>query len=391
MDNVNLLSNNTTVNVHQTNEKQQEKTVPVAVSLLILIALLGSAANLLVLREILKLKTRKLHEYLILNLATTDAGTCLISIPLDIGEQLTGEFPYGAVLCHIIYPFQSVLVYVSVMTLLFMCVERFRLIVTPLKPRIRVKTGLTVITAIWFLSCLMVLPLSLVLKLKGSSCSEEWPNAYIVKMFTVIIFILLYLIPVSIMALLYTCTVCVLQKDTRSLKIKRQRGTRTFSQESIDDRLERNYTVVKAFVISVLVFAICMLPTHVTWLWHDFGNGSENPYGLFNKVATFSNILTYTNSLVNPFIFGSIMINFERFVNIFKNFICCRCLRRANDFYEIQVLQLRSPSMLSQLANRSFFLSLSKPSDISSFEINEVVKATKITTKDHNSFATIFP
>lgn len=136
----------------------------------------------------------------------------------------------------------------------------------------------------------------------------------------------------------------------------------------------------------ILVFAICMLPTHVTWLWHDFGNGSENPYGLFNKVATFSNILTYTNSLVNPFIFGSIMINFERFVNIFKNFICCRCLRRANDFYEI-----RSPSMSSQLANRSFFLSLSKPSDISSFEINEVVKATKITTKDHNSFATIFP
>lgn len=155
--------------------------------------------------------------------------------------------------------------------------------------------------------------------------------------------------------------------------------------------MERNYTVVKAFVISVLVFAICMLPTHVTWLWHDFGNGSENRYGLFNKVATFSNILTYTNSLVNPFIFGSIMINFERFVNIFKNFICCRCLRRANDFYEIQVLQLRSPSMSSQLANRSFFLSLSKPSDISSFEINEVVKATKITTKDHNSFATIFP
>lgn len=385
MDHANLLSNNTTVEVHQRNGGQQgrqEKTVPIAVSLLILLALLGSAANFLVLRTIFKRRTKKLHEYLILNLAATDAGTCLISIPFDIGEQLTGEFPYGAFLCRIIYPFQSVLVYVSVTTLLFMCVERYRLIVTPMKPRIRVKTGLIVIAVIWLLSGLMVLPLSLVLKLKGSICSEEWPNAYFVKLFTVIIFIVLYFIPLSIMAFLYAFTIYALQKDTRSLKIKRQRGTRTFSQESIDERLERNYTIVKAFVIAVLVFAICMLPTHITWLWHDFGNGSENPHDLFNKVATFSNILTYTNSLVNPFIFGSIVINIERFVNLFKNLICCRYFRRAHDFYEVHVLQLRSPSMSSQLANRSFFLSLSKSSVISSCGTNEVVRATRITAKN---------
>lgn len=383
IDNTSLLLNKTTLNVpHQPNDDQQQQTVPVAVSLLILIALLGSIANLLVLKAIISLKTRKLHEYLILNLAATDAGTCLISIPLDIGEQLTGEFPYGAALCRIIYPFQSVLVYVSVMTLLFMCVERYRLIVTPLKPRIRVQTGLTIIAGIWLSSCLIVLPLSLALKLKGSMCSEEWPNAYSAKVFTVTIFISLYLIPLVIMAFLYALTIRVLQKDTKSLKIRRQRGTRTFSQESIDMRLERNYTIVKVFVVAVVVFAVCMLPMHITWLWHDFGNGSESRSGLFRKVATFSNIFTYANSVLNPFIFGSIMIKVETFAKLCKTLICCRSGRNEKHFHQVHVLQLRSLSMSTQFENGSFCLSLSKSSDISSCGTNEIVRATKITAKN---------
>lgn len=350
--------------------EEQGHTISVAISLLILIAFLGSIGNLLVLRAIFSQKKRKLHEYLILNLAATDAGTCLLGIPFDVAEQLIGSFPYGAALCRVIYPFQSLLIYSSVMTLLFMCVERYRLIVTPMKPRIRLRTGLKIIAGMWLLMCLIVLPLSLVLKFKGSYCSEEWPHAYSAKVFTLIVFAFLYVIPLLVMTVLYSLMIKVLNKDTESLK----RRSRTISQESLNLQMTRNVTVVKVFIVAVVVFTVCMLPTHITWLWHDFGDGSSRPE-LFGKIVAFSNILMYANSVFNPLIFGYIM------VKPCRTLVCCLSRRNKKDFGKVFVLQVRSPSMETQLEKGSFYLSLSRSSEIFNCGDNGVVRATKITLK----------
>lgn len=380
LNNRSLLVNKTLSKVHLERE-DEEQTITIAIFLLILIAFLASVANFLVLKAIFSHKRRKLHEYLMLNLVATDAGTCLVSIPLDVVEQVIGEFPYGAALCHVIYPFQSALVYSSVMTLLFMCIERYRLIVSPLKPRIRVKTGLTIIAAIWLLSFLMVLPLSLALRLKGTHCLEEWPNVYSGKVFTLTIFTLLYLIPLVIMTFLYAFMIDVLTKDTASLKRRWRRKSKTLSQESVDMRMERNFTIVKVFVFAVIAFAVCMLPTHITWLWHDFGSGSKRPE-LFSKVATFSNILMYVNSVFNPFIFGSMLIDAKTLNKLCRSLLCCRRGRNKREFKQVFDLQIRSPSMSAQLQRGSFCLSLSKASEIFNSENNETVRATKITMKN---------
>lgn len=372
---------NATISKGHLESQEEEQTITIAIFLLILIAFLGSIGNLLVLKAIFSQKRRKLHEYLMLNLVATDAGTCLMGIPLDVGEQVIGKFPYGAALCHVIYPFQSALVYSSVMTLLFMCVERYRLIVTPLKPRIRVKTGLTIIAAIWLLSCLMVLPLSLALRLEGSFCIEEWPNAYSGKVFTLTIFTLLYLIPLFIMTFLYAFMIGVLTKDTASLKRRWRRKSRTISQESVDMRMERNLTIVKVFVVAVVVFAVCMLPTHITWMWHDFGSGSERAE-LFGNVVTFSNMLMYANSVFNPFIFGSMLIDAKAIVKVCRSLLCCLCGRNKSDLKQGFVLQIRSPSMPAQLKRGSYCLSISKASKIFGSGYNETVRATKITVKN---------
>ena len=382
INNRSLLVNKTLSKVHLERE-DEEQTITIAIFLLIVIAFLGSVANFLVLKAIFSHKRRKLHEYLMLNLVATDAGTCLVSIPLDVAEQVIGEFPYEAALCHVIYPFQSALVYSSVMTLLFMCIERYRLIVSPLKPRIRVKTGLTIIAAIWLLSFLMVLPLSLALRLKGTHCLEEWPNVYSGKVFTLTIFTLLYLIPLVIMTFLYAFMIDVLTKDTASLKRRWRRKSKTLSQESVDMRMERNFTIVKVFVFAVIVFAVCMLPTHITWMWHDFGSGSKRPE-LFSKVATFSNILMYVNSVFNPFIFGSMLIDAKTLKKLCRSLLCCRCGRNKREFKQVFDLQIRSPSMSAQLQRGSFCLSLSKASEIFNSENNETVRATKITMKNSN-------
>lgn len=337
-NNSDLLNKTNLIKQQQGDDKEQTFSL-IAVSLLILIAFLGTIGNLLVFKAIFSLKKRKLNDYLILNLAVTDAGTCLVSIPLDAVEKMVGEFPYGAALCHLIYPFQSVLVYVSVLTLLFMCVDRYRLIVTPLKQRIQLKTGLATITVIWILSCLLVLPLSLALK---SFCNEEWPHAYSGKVLTITIFTFLYLIPLLVMTVLYSFIIRVLYKDTKSLRLRRNVSASSHPSPSLPT--QRNLKIVQVFVVAVLVFAVCMLPTHITWLWHDFGSGSQRPE-LFNKVVTFSNILMYANSVVNPIIFGSIDV--RTLAKLCKALICYHSGREQSPEYEqVFVLRTKTPSRL---------------------------------------------
>ena len=357
------LFNETTSNVQEKQSEENEgHLIPVAVvSLLLLISFLGAIGNLLVLKAIFSLKKRKLHEYVILNLATTDAGTCLVSIPLDVAEQVIGRFPYGAALCRVIYPLQSVLVYVSVLTLLFMSVERYRLIVTPMKPRIRVKTGIIAIAVTWILSCLIVLPFSLALKFTETHCSENWPQNYSGKIFTITIFIFLYLIPLVIMAILYSSMIHMFYKENKSLKARRRK--RSVSMLSIELRLNRNFKIVKLFVVAVVVFALCMLPTHITWLWHDFGHGSSSPN--FGKVVTFSNILMYANSTLNPCILGAIMFDVAAFARRCGKLVCFRSSLARSRRQELEpafVLNMRSPSMSMQYENGSSFPFLSKPS-----------------------------
>ena len=333
--------------------EHQEHTKFIVVSFLILIAFLGAIGNLLVLKAIFNLKRRKVHEYLILNLAATDAGTCLVSIPLDITEQLFGRFPYGAALCRVIYPLQSVLVYVSVLTLLFMSAERYRLIVTPMKPTIRAKAALITITAIWVSSCLIVVPYSFALKFTlNGHCREEWPYAYSGKVFTLTIFALFYVTPLLIIAISYICTIRVLYKDSKAVKLRREMS---LSQASTNRRLHRNARIVKVFVVAVTVFALCMLPSHVSWLWHDFGWGSTNSE-LFHKVLTFSNAFIYANSLFNPFIFGCIDVKI--IAKLLRDLVCCRLARQEHHpgfqhAFFLRILRTSAPARLTHGKLRS--------------------------------------
>ena len=77
----------------------------------------------------------KTSEYFILNLAIADLLVCAIGIPLDIYENYSESWPYGAFLCHVIYPSQTLLILISILTLMGMSLERHRAICSPLKQR----------------------------------------------------------------------------------------------------------------------------------------------------------------------------------------------------------------------------------------------------------------
>lgn len=318
----------------------------IQLSLYVAVIVVGSIGNLLVCLAIYLQKKRKPNEFFILNLALTDLGASIFSIPLDLTELLTGKFLLGPSMCHVVYPIQTMLMGTSVLTLLCLSAERHRAIVTPLKPRIQVKTAFVMISATWLVSIVAVAPYASILHLEEHQCLEKWPREIYVKSFTVGVFLLLYFIPLVVITANY---VRVMQKLYCELKRLQNlfSGRNHILCKHVKKRAEQNIKVVKVFVTAVVVFAICLLPNHVLWLWHDFGEGKNFKY--FSEVVVFCNIMVYINSAVNPFIFGKIRV---------KN--CCHGSNKEHLRHE--------SSLISRLASKApkFYLRVREMSDIMS-------------------------
>ena len=73
-------------------------------------------------------------------------------------------------------------------------------------------------------------------------------------------------------------------------------------------------------VAVVLLYAICLLPNQVVWLWYEFGSGAKWIH--LDKFLTFGSIMVYVNSCVNPLLYAGMNDEFRKgFVKILK----CRC------------------------------------------------------------------
>lgn len=266
----------------------------------------------------LKRKPRKSSGYFIINLAISDLAVGLVSIPLDIAEHLSNGWPFFDFMCKVVYPLQTVLMAVSVTTLLCMSIERYRAVVTPFKSKLSGRFIVKVIISVWAMSILLVTPYTLVLKMKDGNCIEDWPSQDYVKIYTASVFAVLYLLPLTLISICYTKIGVYLHKEVKRWKSMIKSIRRMLKMSNA--RRMQNIEIIKAFVAAVLAFAICQLPTHVIWLWHDFGTGRSWKH--LYDVLTFCHILTYLNSAIDPFIFGSLNARVlrKKFTSMFSCF-----------------------------------------------------------------------
>lgn len=277
-------------------------------SVIIIIGLFG---NILIFLSVVCRKKRKISDYFILNLTITDLLCCVVSIPFDITELVYGYWPLGLLMCKIVYPLQTVLTAVSVVTLLFMALERHRVILYPLKTKIRLRYVVVTIVLLWVTAFALVTPYMSILELRGLKCIENWSGEQYVKAYTMCVFVLLYVAPLSTIIAVFIRVVFHLRNN--SYTITRAFGNSMIGAQMRKTRSRRNTRVLKIFVSAVIAFALCNLPFHIMWLWNDFGNASDN--NNFDDLLTFANIMVYTNSAVNPFIFGALSKRFRRFVH----------------------------------------------------------------------------
>lgn len=273
-----------------------------------IISTAGLIGNVLICLAVFKRRHLRITDVFILNLAATDLGTCVISIPFDFTEILAKQWPFGNVLCKTVYPLQTILMAVSVYTLLFMSWERHRSVMPPFKPKLKAKRALAILLFLWIACVSLVGPYIAILRVETdengkTECNEKWPKHYHPKVFTLAVFIVLYVLPLFVITANYIRISQKLWRDIQRMRKAIEGENKANVKKPLTQaRAQRNMRIVKIFVIVVIAFSLCMLPNHIMWIWYDFGSGA-NYQRLFDTIIVFCYILVYANSAINPFIF----------------------------------------------------------------------------------------
>lgn len=314
----------------------------------VLIFLFSVTGNTLVILTVVLLRKMKtVPMILTANLAACDLITTVSSITFDLPEYELGYWPYGGVLCKIIWPLATFSTNAAALTLVAISVDRYISIVCPLNLQYRITKGkcLKIIAAIHVVSALAVVPYVVILKYNespaGAICEENWPDGYSLdKVYTVMLFVLQYGLPVIVMSTVYTWIGLKLCKNTgkaAELSVGKTKKSRTATcssgqallqttadkaVSSLQKRKRLNEKTAKMFLVIVVIFLIFMMPHQLLWLSYEYASHTKG-FKRNQEVIVFVCLgFTYANSVLNAIIYGVCNRNFRRgFLSIVK----CQC------------------------------------------------------------------
>jgi len=104
---------------------------------------------------------RRLHNVtnvFIANLAVSDIFITLVNIPYNVARHLAADLALGRATCALANLALTAFVYVSTFTMTAIAVDRYVVILHPLRPRMSVTVGLLVVAVTWIVAVLMSLP-----------------------------------------------------------------------------------------------------------------------------------------------------------------------------------------------------------------------------------------
>ncbi|KAI8521292.1 G-protein coupled receptor [Branchiostoma belcheri] len=274
-------------------------------------------------------KTPEAHkstDYFILNLAISDLLVGIFCIPFTLINHIFTENQLGDVMCKMTPFIQGTAVGSSVFTLAAVAVDRpvnvlqqsrmldlnedqGQSVVSPESitafqmsaclhftgRQIAVTVG-----TIWVAAAATMLPQALYrhetaypipLGRSISLCVEDWPLS---KLYTLLLFVICYLIPLLVTGGLYI-TICI------HLWYKKPAG----EDEAARQKTLKMKQVIKMLITIVAMFALSWLPLYACWILEDFGPLSfDQKVIMMSYVNPIAHLLAFSNSCVNPVVYG---------------------------------------------------------------------------------------
>ncbi|XP_042068985.1 neuropeptide FF receptor 1 like 2 [Haplochromis burtoni] len=246
---------------------------------------------------------------------------------------LTG-WPFSNTVCKMSGFVQGVSVSASVFTLVAIAVERFRCIVYPLRPKLTVFVAKLAIVSIWVLAVAFMCPAVVALTVEKVpfhymiynnnfnqtlplyTCYENFANPRMRNVYTVVLFAHIYLLPLTVISLMYIsigvklCSSVFANKEPHLANATVQEGSRRHAHPRVS---RKKIKVIKMLILVALLFMLSWLPLWTLMMITDYADLDGNQLDLLTSyIFPFAHWLAFSNSSVNPIIYGYYNENFKR-------------------------------------------------------------------------------
>uniref|UniRef100_A0A3P8XP11 Neuropeptide FF receptor 1 n=1 Tax=Esox lucius TaxID=8010 RepID=A0A3P8XP11_ESOLU len=325
-----------------------QHSLPVAASFILaylFIFLLCMVGNVLVCLIVLgNRRMRTVTNVFILNLAVSDLLVGIFCIPTTLVDNLITGWPFTNTVCKMSGLVQGMSVAASVFTLVAIAVDRFRCIVYPFQPKLTLTVAKVTIAMIWVLAVVIMCPSAAALSVQVAdnfmvynqdynityplySCYERFTNPKMRKVYTTVLFAHIYLVPLALITIMYGRIGVKLYSSVVSTS-RRQGATPSSParHEGVRPMVsQKKIKVIKMLIVVALLFMLSWLPLWTVMLLTDYEGLKEDRMELITGyIFPFAHWLAFSNSSVNPIIYGYFNENFKKgFQAVCRTNSCC--------------------------------------------------------------------
>lgn len=204
----------------------------------------------------------------------------------------------------------------------------------PLQPKLTLLVAKVAIVSIWVLGVAIMCPAAIALTVEKVpfhymvynddfnhtlplyTCYENFANPHMRKVYTAVLFAHIYLVPLTVITLMYVsigvklCSSAVTNREPQLGNITIQAGGRRHVQQVVS---QKKIKVIKMLIVVALLFMLSWLPLWTLMMMADYGGLDRDQLDLLTSyIFPFAHWLAFSNSSVNPIVYGYYNKNFKR-------------------------------------------------------------------------------
>uniref|UniRef100_A0A3Q3L221 G-protein coupled receptors family 1 profile domain-containing protein n=1 Tax=Mastacembelus armatus TaxID=205130 RepID=A0A3Q3L221_9TELE len=279
--------------------------------------MLGLVGNICLICIIARRKEKvNVTSIFICNLSFSDILVCVFCLPFTVIYTIMDHWVFGSLLCRLVPFIQCVSVSVSVLSLVFIALERHQLIINPSGWKPSIPQAYVAVIFIWILASSPQAslnespPQSATYSHKNIS---RWPSQQHRLAYTTWLLLFQYCGPLLLVLLCYVRVFVRLHHRKDMLD-------RARTPES--QRMTNSRRINIMLVALITAFALCWLPLTIFNVVSDW-NQEALPICHHNLLFSLCHLLAMSSTCINPIIYGFLNSNFRQEVR--EVLLHCRC------------------------------------------------------------------
>uniref|UniRef100_A0A665XA66 Neuropeptide Y receptor Y4 n=1 Tax=Echeneis naucrates TaxID=173247 RepID=A0A665XA66_ECHNA len=285
----------------------------------------------------------------ICNLSFSDILVCVFCLPFTVVYTLMDHWVFGSLLCRLVPFIQCVSVTVSVLSLVFIALERHQLIINPSGWKPSITQAYITVVLIWILACVTSTPF-LAFQLLSSEPytnaslnvsppqpasyanknSSHWPSHQHRLAYTTWLLFFQYCCPLLLVLLCYIRVF---------VRLRHRKEMLDRARKAENQRMTHSRRINVMLMALIMVFAFCWMPLTIFNVVSDW-NQDALPICHHNLLFSLCHLLAMSSTCINPIIYGFLNSNFRQEVREVLLHCCCCSLEEEREHFPMSTIHM---------------------------------------------------